>query len=108
MSYNKQKLMVRSQRPPVVEFDPECGAVYVKFSQAKPFRTIEKTSDGMILTVDLDRSDRVIGIEAISFDEFSLSQLLKASDVQTDRMDFSKAVFRGTPRFARDSGLVPA
>jgi len=93
-------LVVESDRPPVVAFDPECGAVYVRFSQRKVAKTLERTAEGPIVTVDLDKEGGVIGIEAVCFDEFSIAQLLKAANVRAERIDFSKAKFRGPSRHA--------
>jgi len=52
----------------------------------------------MVLTVDLDRSGGVVGVEAIGFAEFTLAKLLKSANIQTEGIDFSQARFRGTPR----------
>jgi len=98
MSRVNHTLIVQSDRPPVVEFDPEAGAVYVRFSQRKVAKTLEGAGDGMIVTVDLDRDGGVIGIEGVCFDEFSIAQLLKAANVRAGRIDFSKARFRAPSR----------
>lgn len=99
MNYSKHhRLMVRSERPPLIELDPECGAVYVRFKTTRVSRTVERTSDGMIITVDLDRSGEVIGVEAICFDEFTIANLLQRAKVDTEGIDFSRARIRSTQR----------
>ena len=87
-------LVVRSTRPPIVEIDVESGGVYVRFSDKAVAKTLERQSDGPIVTVDVDRQGEVVGIEALCFTEFSLSQILRQASVRADRVDLSKARFR--------------
>lgn len=99
MNSLKHHLVVSSAKPPVVEFDAECGAAYVRFSAKSVAKTLERTSErGMIVTIDLDKNGEVVGVEGIGFDNFSISALLKAAKVQAERIDFSKARLRATPR----------
>src|SRR5216117_2739025 len=93
MSSVKHMLFVRSSRPPIVEIDSESGGVYVRFSDKAVAKTIERQSDGPIITVDVDRQGEVVGIEGLCFTEFSLSQILRQASVR-DRVDLSKARFR--------------
>src|SRR5438034_1451795 len=92
MSSVKHMLFVRSSRPPIVEIDSESGGVYVRFSDKAVAKTIERQSDGPVITVDVDRQGEVIGIEGLW--EFSLSQILRQANVRADRVDLSKARFR--------------
>ena len=87
-------LFARSTRAPIVEIDGESGAVYVRFSDKAVAKTIERQSDGPIITVDVDRQGEVIGIEGLCFTEFSLSQILRQANVRADGVDLSKARFR--------------
>ena len=87
-------LFVHSARPPIVEIDSESGGVYVRFSDKAVAKTIERQSDGPIITVDVDRQGEVVGIEGLCFAEFSLSQILRQASVRADRVDLSKARFR--------------
>jgi len=87
-------LFVHSARPPIVEIDSESGGVYVRFSDKAVAKTIERQSDGPIITVDVDRQGGVVGIEGLCFAEFSLSQILRQASVRADRVDLSKARFR--------------
>src|SRR5438552_14043268 len=94
MSSVKHMLVVRSARPPIVEMDSELGGVYVRFSDIAVAKTIERQSDGPIITVDVDRQGEVVSIEGLCFTEFSLSQILRQASVRADRVDLSKARFR--------------
>jgi len=94
MSSVKHMLFVHSARPPIVEIDSESGGVYVRFSDKAVAKTIERQSDGPIITVDVDREGEVVGIESLCFTEFSLSQILRQASVRADRVDLSKARFR--------------
>ena len=94
MSSIKHMLFVHSARPPIVEIDSESGGVYVRFSDKAVAKTIERQSDGPIITVDVDRQGEVVGIEGLCFAEFSLSQILRQASVRADRVDLSKARFR--------------
>src|ERR1700722_5618107 len=106
MSSSKHHLVVKSSKPPVVEFDPEAWAIYVRFSNRKVAETLERAGSDVVLTVDLDRSGGVVGVEAIGFTEFTLAQLLKAANVQTEGIDFSRARFRGTPRAVESEPIL--
>ena len=94
MSSVKHMLFVRSTRAPIVEIDAESGGVYVRFSDKAVAKTIERQSDGPVITVDVDRQGEVIGIEGLCFTEFSLSQILRQANVRADGVDLSKACFR--------------
>ncbi len=100
MSLPKEQhtLFVQSPRPPIIEIDPECGAIYVRFRDRKVVKTFERGSSNMIVTIDVDKSGEVVGIEAVGFGEFTLSGLLKAANVRAENIDFAKAKFRTTPR----------
>lgn len=97
----KHQLNVTSTTPPSIEFDPAAGAVYVRFLRRAVKRTIERGHDGMIVTIDLDQSERVVGIEAVGFDNFSISNLLRAANVRAENIDFAKARMRATPPVMR-------
>ena len=92
MSSVKHMLFVHSARPPIVEIDSESGGVYVRFSDKAVAKTLERQSDGPIITVDVDRQGGVVGIEGLCFAEFSLSQILRQASVRADRVDLSKAL----------------
>jgi uncharacterized protein YuzE len=85
----KHSLLVKSEKPQAVEFDPSCGAVYVRFSTKRVAKTIERATDPSIVTIDLNQDGEVIGIEAIGFDEFTIQQLLSAANMRTHNLDLS-------------------
>ena|ERR1700726_1876930 len=91
------KLVVQSPKPPVIEFDTECGAIYVRFRTSKVAKTFDRSSESMVVTIDVDRSGDVVGIEGVGFSEFTIAGLLKAANVRAEHVDFSKAKFRATP-----------
>lgn len=95
-----QKLIVDSPTPPVVEFDPEAMAAYVRFRKGKVARTIECPADKMHVAVDLNAKGEVLGIEAIGMTELIIEQLLKVAKVETPRIDYSAARFVATPQLA--------
>lgn len=106
MSSPKQqqhRLIVTNPKAPVIEIDAECAGVYVRFSSKDVAKTLERTTDGMVVTLDLDKDGQVVGIEGLGCEEFSISALLKAANVRTERIDFSKARWRATSRHPREA-----
>lgn len=102
MSANKHVLLVKSAQPPVVEFDGESGSAYIRFKKTKVERTLEQCTQGPIITVDLDKSGDVVGVEAILWDEFEIANILKIARVRADSIDFAHAKFRAPIRCARE------
>ena len=94
MKTEHQTFVVHTSQPPVVELDADAGAVYVRFKRARVARTVARPARSMHLAVDLDAKNEVIGIEAIGFDEFRLSRLLRMADVEAPQVDLSEARFR--------------
>jgi uncharacterized protein YuzE len=94
MKFNS--LLVQSSKAPTVEFDPDASAAYVRFSNARVHRTLERCSDDMVITVDVDRSGNVVGIEAIGFREIVLHKILAMAQVTAPSVDFSRTTFRTT------------
>ena len=103
MSANKHILLVKSDRPPVIEFDGASGSAYIRFKKTKVDSTLEQCTSGPIITVDLDRSGDVVGIEAILWDEFEIANVLKIARVRADGIDFSRAKFRQTPKHLHEA-----
>jgi len=106
MNRIKHVLRIASEKPPVVEFDSSSGAIYVRFSKKPVLKTLERDADALIVTVDVDKAGGVVGIEAIGFDEFSLSGILRMAKVRADNVDFAKARFRGTPKFTEGETVL--
>ena len=102
MKKEAQKFIVKTSRPPVVEFDAEAMAVYVRFRSGKVARTVERESHSMHLAIDLDARGEVLGIEGIGMTELVIEHLLQAARVETPHIDYSAA------RFMPTASLVPA
>lgn len=102
MKTETQKFVVKSSRPPSVEFDPEAMAVYVRYKAGKVARTVERPSSMMHLAIDLNAKGEVLGIEGIGMTELVIEQLLQAARVETPHVDYSAA------RFVPTRSLVPA
>ena len=96
------KLVIHSKQAPVVEIDPEAGATYVYFQnpRKKVATTVNRCHRGMIINVDLDSNNEVIGIESIGAKEISISKLLECAKINAPRIDFSQTRFRATPDLA--------
>ena len=71
------KFTIKSQIAPVVEIDTAVSAAYVRFSDGKVARTLSPECDDVIVTLDLDKEDRVLGVEILGVREFNLDVLLK-------------------------------
>lgn len=97
MKNNRQTFVVHSSQPPVVELDPEAGAVYVRFKRGRVARTVARPARAIHLAVDLDSEGEVIGIEAVGLEEFRIGRLLRMADVQAPQIDFTEARFRPVP-----------
>ena len=80
-------------RPPTIEFDPAIDAWYVRFRTAKVARTISEDKPGPVVAVDLDASNRVIGLEIIGVREFSIRWLRKAAPFDLSGFDLEGAKF---------------
>ena len=89
-------LLIQSSKAPTVEFDPVASAAYIRFSNARVHRTLERCSDDMIITVDVDRSGNVVGVEAIGFSEIVLHKILDLAQVKAPSVDFSRTTFKTT------------
>ena len=73
----KNVILIKSTQPPVVEIDEEAWAVYVRFNKGTVAKTVELPSLQGMVTVDFDRSEKVLGIELIGVREFTITALLK-------------------------------
>ncbi len=106
MSRIEHRLLIRSEKPPIVEFDAEARAVYIKFSSRPVARTLERSSSGPIVTVDVDKDGKVVGVEGVCFGEVTIQKLLKAANVRAERVDFSKATLRATARRGKENAYA--
>lgn len=91
MARERHAFTIRNPKPPKVEWDLDADAVYVRFSNQPVARTIDQNSKKMIVTVDLDAKDQVVGIEGIGMTRFSFTRILEAANVKAPKVDFSAA-----------------
>lgn len=92
--------MVRSKTPPTVEIDTEAGAAYVRFKRAETrvVRTKQLPRSGIVVTLDFDREDEVIGVELIGVREFSIVKLLEVAQVRAPNTNLNMARYVGAGR----------
>jgi uncharacterized protein YuzE len=95
-------VIVRSKMPPIVEIDTEAGAAYVRFKRAETRvgRTQQLPRPGVVVTIDYDRDDEVIGIELIGVKEFGIVKLLSVAQVSAPNINLSEARYFGAGRRA--------
>ena len=87
---SKEILIVRGSVASV-EFDTDAGAAYVRFkTNAKVARTLSDDKPGEVVTVDLDSSGEVIGIELLGVREFNIRTLLAKTRVRVPNLDDAK------------------
>jgi hypothetical protein len=97
--------VIQGARPPVIEVDFACGAVYVRFGRGAVARTVARANARMHVAVDLDSQDKLIGIEAVGAKDISLrrvEEILQAAGVRHPNVDMRGA------RFEPVGDLVPA
>ena len=77
----KAAIVIKSRKAPIVEITGEGSAAYVWFNRsAKWSRTITRKT-WPVLNIDLDAADRVIGIEAVGYKDFSIDRILSEAGV---------------------------
>jgi len=92
--------MVKSKTPPTVEIDTEAGAAYVRFKRAETrvVRTQQIPRPGVVVTLDFDREDEVIGVELLGVKEFSIVKLLNVAQVSAPNANLGQARYVGAGR----------
>ncbi len=68
--------------------------MYVRFKHAKVAKTVSRPSTAMMLAIDLDLKNEVIGIEAVGVKEFGIGgiqRLIQKAEVKIPQYDFNKA-----------------
>ncbi len=69
--------------PPIVEIDTEATTAYIRLREGKVVRTEPFESDRGMVMLDFDAKGRVLGIEIVGQQEFSIRELIKLVPVQT-------------------------
>ena len=88
-----QQFVVHNTTPPIIEVDTEAAAIYVRFKHTKVAKTVSRPSSSMILAIDLDLKNEVVGIEAVGVKEFGIriiQRLIQKAEVKIPNFDFSK------------------
>lgn len=84
-------ILVSSTAPPVVEIDTEATAAYIRFSKGKVAKTSPYGSGENLVMVDYDIKGRVLGIEVVGTQEFSIGKLLKKTPVRLPKETMNRA-----------------
>lgn len=82
--------------PKVIEIDPSCHSIYIRFKAAKVHRTISDPKPGPVVAYDLDARGRVIGIELIGVDSFSIKGIRRQLPDRFKDLDLDQAEFMPT------------
>src|SRR5881409_3988280 len=89
----RERISVRSSSPPTIEFDQVVQAWYIRFKRTKVAKTVHHDRPRIVLTVDLDASDEVVGVELLGVREFSINQFKRITNIHAPRIDFDRARF---------------
>ena len=87
------KIHVQGSTPPVVEFDKSVAAWYVRIGKGKVARTMHQEKQGAIVNTDVDRQNRVIGIEMLGIREFTIPAFFRLTGLPPHKVDFTRARF---------------
>ena len=91
---NKIRLIIpRTGKPPTIEFDPKIDAGYIRFAKGKIVKSLSPRGPGPVAVVDLDASNRAIGLEFVGVKWFSIDWLRRNSPFDVSRVDFERAKF---------------
>ena len=83
--------VIASGSTPVVEIDTEATAAYVRFSRGKVAKTQPFGSRDSMVMVDFDARGRVLGIEIVGTQEFSIGKLLENAPVRLSKSTMNRA-----------------
>jgi uncharacterized protein YuzE len=100
MTLERHAFRIHGVTPPTVEWDLESDALYIRFSRRAVARTIDQNAEKMTITVDVDASGHVVGIEAVGVTHFTLKHILDAARVDAGKVDLSAAKFVSTKAVA--------
>ena len=103
MATQREIITVFSRTAPIVEIDTEARAAYVRFKRTVVARTESLDRPNIIVTVDFDRENDVVGVELIGVDDFSVHKLLKAAKVTAENADLDRARYVGAGRGQRET-----
>jgi hypothetical protein len=72
---------VESDFVPVVVIDSESGSAYVRFSDGRVNTTVSIKEGDVTANIDLDVGKRIVGLEVLGVQEFSLSKLIEIAEL---------------------------
>lgn len=88
------EIIAKVSGPPRIEFDPSVAAVYLRFKNTKIVKTLEDEGGGsIIVTIDVDAHNEVVGIELLGVKEFRIGLLRNLTRVDTSGVDLNQASF---------------
>lgn len=87
------RITVRSSNPPVIEFDHESHAWYIRFKRAKVAKTVHRDRPNVVLSIDLDSAGDVVGVELLGVREFSINLLKRIARIDAPHINFDRAKF---------------
>jgi uncharacterized protein YuzE len=87
------RITVKSSATPVVEFDYSVRAWYIRFSKKKVAKTISDDKPGVVVAIDFDDRNEVVGVELLGVKEFTISMLLKIANVRAPNVNFENTRF---------------
>ena len=73
---------VESESLPVVELDTEAQAAYVRFRDGQVARTKRVETETVVVTIDLDANDHILGLELIGVKDFTVQSLLQKAHLE--------------------------
>jgi hypothetical protein len=83
--------------PTVIEIDPSCHSVYVRFRATKVHRTVSDSKRGPVMAIDLDARGQVVGIELLGVATFSVNAIRRRLPERFKDLDLDQAEFMPTP-----------
>jgi uncharacterized protein YuzE len=78
---HKNIIKVDSTNSPVVELDSAAHAAYIRFSNDKVQKTVVVDVDDCLVTMDLNETGSVIGVELVGVAEFRIDALIKRARI---------------------------
>jgi hypothetical protein len=85
--------------PTVIEIDPSCRSVYVRFRTTKVHRTVSDSKPGAVMAIDLDARGQVVGIELLGVANFSVNSIRGRLPERFRDLDLDRAEFMPTPAY---------
>src|SRR2546425_4215886 len=100
MARMKTQISVTVSAPPIVEIDTESRSAYVRFSNKDVMRTqrVASPQGGPVVTIDWDRSGKIVGVELIGVDHFNINELVLKASLRIDASALKSARYVAASR----------